>query len=280
MIRGALTLLLGMAAPAYGWGDYAHRLTGRIAMTELTPAARAELEALLARNGSLGTPECPMRSLADAAAWPDCIRGLGTRYGFAVRWHYQNIARCRPFDITAGCTNGDCLTHQLNRQLALLADRNQPAQVRLEALGFAAHLTGDLHQPLHVSDSGDRGGNETRVRFGIDPQAVQSLHRIWDRELSERALTDVPVVTPATFSAAQRARWRGGTIADWVAASWALSSTNVYGKLPALAAVCNAPTARPVAVGDAYYRANAALIRAQIGRAGVRLGALLNAALD
>jgi hypothetical protein len=276
--------LLALAAALYGapaaaWGDYAHRLTGRIADNELTPAARAELARLLAQNAKLGTPDCPIRSLADAASWPDCVRGLGDRYAYAAKWHYQNIPRCGRFDIASGCAGGNCLTVQLDRQIAVLADRRQPPRKRLEALGFVAHLVGDLHQPLHVSDSGDRGGNEVKVRYGYDPDTLLNLHRIWDRELAERALTAPPVVTPQSISAAQRARWRQGSIADWVQASWALSSTMVYGKLPALAAACSTPPARPVVVDDGYYRANEALIRAQVERAGVRLGVVLNQAL-
>lgn len=283
MRRCGLALLFVMVlpcSPAAAWGDYAHRLTGRIATTELTPRASAELDRLLAARAQLGTPECPMRSLADAASWPDCIRGLGDRYAYAARWHYQNIPRCQPFDIKAGCADGNCLTVQLERQLAVLHDRQQPLRMRLEALGFVAHFVGDLHQPLHVSDSGDRGGNNVKVRYGYDRDARLSLHRIWDRDLAERALTDAPVVTPETITDAQRERWRTGSVIDWVRASWALSSTMAYGKLPALAAACTVPPAQAVVIDEAYYRANAPLIRAQVGRAGVRLGVLLNRALD
>ena len=37
-----LSSLLLLPAPALAWGDYAHRLTARIAQAQLSPAARAE----------------------------------------------------------------------------------------------------------------------------------------------------------------------------------------------------------------------------------------------
>lgn len=275
-----LCALLLSADAASAWGDYAHRLTGRIALSELTPSARAELDRLLAKSAQLHTPQCPMRTLADAASWPDCLRGMGDRYAYARSWHYQNIPRCGAFDINAACPDGDCLTVQIARQRAILADRRQPARARLEALGFVAHFVGDLHQPLHISDSGDRGGNSVRVRYGYDQAATLNLHRIWDRDLTERALTDAPALTPASVSAAQRALWSRGSVSDWARQSWALSSTIIYGKLPELAAACTAPPAQVVVVDEAYYRAVAPVIREQVERAGVRLAVVLNAALD
>ena len=123
--------LLALAAALYGapaaaWGDYAHRLTGRIADNELTPAARAELARLLAQNAKLGTPDCPIRSLADAASWPDCVRGLGDRYAYAAKWHYQNIPRCGRVDIASGCARGNGPTVDRDRPLLVLPDRRQP----------------------------------------------------------------------------------------------------------------------------------------------------------
>ena len=38
----ALPLALIASQPALAWGEYAHRLTGRIALAQLPPAVRAE----------------------------------------------------------------------------------------------------------------------------------------------------------------------------------------------------------------------------------------------
>ncbi|MGL4542518.1 MAG: S1/P1 nuclease [Polymorphobacter sp.] len=267
------------AAPVAAWGNYAHRLTGRIAATELTPAARAATAQLFKAGAALDTPDCPLRDLADAAAWPDCVRSLEDRYAYARSWHYQNIPRCGRFDFTAACADGNCLTAQIERQLAIVADRKRTPRDRVEALAFVAHFIGDLHQPLHVSDAGDRGGNETLVAYGDNAADWFNLHRIWDRELTERALTDAPVVTPQSISAAARAAARQGRLADWTQQSWALSRSVVYGKLPTAIGSCTVPAGGRIRLGEAYYRAAAPTIRAQVERAGIRLGVVLNRAL-
>jgi len=44
------------------------------------------------------------------------------------------------------------------------------------------HLVGDLHQPLHVGNGKDRGGNNIKVKwFGEDT----NLHEVWDEKLIE-----------------------------------------------------------------------------------------------
>ena len=56
---------------------------------------------------------------------------------------------------------------------------------RVEALGMLTHLVGDLHQPLHATDWGDRGGNGYLI-MGVPfsdllPKMVANLHTFWDK---------------------------------------------------------------------------------------------------
>lgn len=52
------------------------------------------------------------------------------------------------------------------------------------ALKMVVHLMGDLHQPMHMGRSTDRGGNSVKVKyFGRDA----NLHGIWDTNLVESA---------------------------------------------------------------------------------------------
>src|SRR5260370_387133 len=58
------------------------------------------------------------------------------------------------------------------------------------AMSWVSHLTGDLHQPLHVTDRGDRGGNQFNVTYhgrtscrvsnSSGTQAKVELHSVWD----------------------------------------------------------------------------------------------------
>jgi hypothetical protein len=59
----------------------------------------------------------------------------------------------------------------------LPAEKSLPREERQRALKFLIHFTADLHHPLHVGNIGDRGGNDTQVRFF---ERASDLHRVWD----------------------------------------------------------------------------------------------------
>ena len=61
-----------------------------------------------------------------------------------------------------------------------LADRSRPKQERQRALLFLVHFVSDIHQPLHVGDNRDHGGNDTQVQFFGQGT---NLHRLWDSGL-------------------------------------------------------------------------------------------------
>jgi hypothetical protein len=61
-----------------------------------------------------------------------------------------------------------------------LKDRQLPERQRLEALKYIVHFVGDAHQPLHVSNNLDRGGNDLPVVFmGLQT----NLHAVWDTSI-------------------------------------------------------------------------------------------------
>lgn len=303
-------LLTALPAPALAWGEYAHRLTGAIAFAEAKPATKRAIRALLRQSAAVDTPTCPLRSLDNAAYWPDCVRSLGDRYAFAGTWHYQNVTVCRDFDIAAACPDGNCVTGQIPRQLAALKDRSLPVAKRIEALAFLTHFVGDLHQPVHIGDKGDRGANDVRADYGDKTGPRMNLHRIWDTEMAERALTEPPAVT-ARVSKAERAAYRGGTVEDWARESWVASKDTAYANLrdypdrcllpaaptPPATPVPDAPVqgvtpgATPISdafaaamagprarIDEAYIKAATPVVRARAVAAGVRLAGLLDAA--
>lgn len=67
----ALGVLLAGPAPVHAWGYFGHETTARIALANASPASRAAIGRLLLSERELGTPECPLRSLENAATWPD-----------------------------------------------------------------------------------------------------------------------------------------------------------------------------------------------------------------
>jgi len=275
-------LLLAFAlvpAPALAWSEYAHRLTARIALANLTPAARAKVQRILAKGAAVDTPTCRLDSIEDASIWPDCVRSMPDRFGFSSSWHYQNIDVCQPFDAAANCPDGNCVTAQIPKQLAIVADRKASPAERAQALAFFVHFVGDMHMPLHIGDKRDKGGNEVRAAYGAKAPDRMNLHRIWDAELAERALTEPPAITPRSISVADRRAMAMGDIAGWARESWDLARTIVYPQLKGYPDSCQVkPDARGL-VDAAYVAAARDPLRLQVERAGVRMAMLLNDAL-
>jgi len=84
------------------------------------------------------------------------------------------------YDPTRDCLRNDCIIAKLEQFAAQLSDQDLPDGQRLQALKFVVHFVGDLHQPLHVSDNDDRGGNEVHVTFNTKQT---NLHAVWDTEI-------------------------------------------------------------------------------------------------
>lgn len=223
----ALAAMLALSpAQASAWGEYAHRVTADIALANVQPQTRAAIARLLRAAPELGTPECALATLEDAAVWPDCLRGEGWRWGYTFAWHYRTAPVCEAYNARANCSGGNCILAQIERNQRILADESLPANVRLEALAFLVHFIGDVHMPLHSGDHEDRGGNDVDATYGIAPGL--NLHWVWDGPLAERAISSAPVPLARRYSAAERAELGGGSPADWGRESWETSRDFVY----------------------------------------------------
>ena len=275
----ALAALAALPRPALAWGEYGHRTVASIAWAYLTPAARIEVRRLLAREATAGTPMCPLNTIEDASYWPECARGLGDRFSYSFPWHYQNNHVCGSFDVKANCPDGNCVSAQIERHARLLKDTKVPDREKLLSLAWLVHFVGDMHQPMHSGDAADRGGNNVRAAYGAKAPERMNLHRIWDSDLAERALTEPPTVTPISIAAADRRVMAAGSIAGWAREGWEVSRTVVYPQLRDFPDSCPVKSdVRPV-VDAAYIAAAKAPLRLQVERAGVRLAMLLNTAL-
>ena len=90
-----LTLSLLLAVPAFAWGDDGHKIVCQIAYDALTPSARAEVDRLIAADGTF--PSFP-----ESCPWPDKL-GLDPAYEATPSWHYLNMRRGDPT-----VDDGDC----------------------------------------------------------------------------------------------------------------------------------------------------------------------------
>jgi hypothetical protein len=278
LTRLLIALLLALPTPALAWGEYGHRTIAQLAEANLSPKAKARMNALFAAEKLLATPDCPLRDIGDASVWADCVRRDDVRWGYTAPWHYINMDICKPFDIKANCANGNCAPAQVTRNEKLLADKTLPAHVRLEALAWLVHMTGDMHQPAHGGDRGDLGGNRVSAAYGI-VEGRMNLHRLWDGPIAERAITQgAPLVR--RYSSAERSPHLTGTVDDWALESWSIARDTVYPTAqhgPACGpAIKQGERARH---DDADIEALIPVVRQQVLRAGLRLADALERAL-
>jgi hypothetical protein len=254
-------------SPALAWGDHGHRAIADIAWTQMSGSTRREVVRLHEAEPALATPACCVRSR------------YKERFYNTSSWHYVNVSICRPFGLPDD-PNAKFVVARLGWELAILRDRTKPRVIRLEALLWVAHLAGDIHQPLHVGDAGDRGGNQVSVTPQTGRYPV-NLHSEWDRMLADEAIDAAPGgvagLALAASDANNKLRWQTGSASTWARESWALSRKIAYGE-PA-ATRCSVPSST-VDVGGRYVAAAVPVVQIQIERAGVRLAVLLNAALE
>src|SRR5438105_5211020 len=91
-------VLMALAcAPLFGWGGEGHKLVARIAYEQLTPAARAQVAAILS----------PGDTLPSIAGWADDVRRQRAETG---PWHYIDIPITeKHLDMARDCPKGDCI---------------------------------------------------------------------------------------------------------------------------------------------------------------------------
>jgi S1/P1 Nuclease. len=271
-----LALVVMLPAPARAWGFYAHRKTAAIAEANVSPQVRAKIARLIRSEPALGTPECPLKSLEDAAVWADCIRGEGWRWGYTAAWHYRTAPVCQAFNPRANCAGGNCVTAQVTRAHRMLADESLPAAIRLEALAFMVHFAGDVHMPLHSGDNEDRGGNDRKADYGIKPG--YNLHSIWDGPLAERAISDPADPVVRRYSPAERAELSGGSPDDWGRESWEIARSFVYPTAFDTEDVCAAPLPDETALSQEDIIRGVPIAKRRVQQAGLRIADLLESA--
>ena len=268
-----------VAQPAAAYWEYGHETVAAIAYANVKPSTRAAIARVLKAQGELGTPECPARTIEEASVWPDCVKPLkdaaGTsRFGYAYSWHYQNVNICQAFDLEPACKDGNCVSTQIDRQKAILANRRASSKDRAMALAFLVHFVGDLHQPLHAGDKADRGGNDAKAAYGDYAPERLNLHSIWDGLLAERAISTPPPLVKR-YPAAERRRLAAGTVADWSRESWAEARVAYEA---AFGDAC-APTTGRGRYDQATIARLVPMARDEVTKGGLRLARLLDEAL-
>jgi hypothetical protein len=295
LIKALLTAVLAALAcslvcsQAQAWGDLGHEVIALIAYRHLTPAARTALDAMLASD----TDTLTAGDFANRATWADKYRSAHRE---TAAWHFVDIEIDRP-DLVEACfgfpllprgqwaSQGpaqDCVVNKVEEFAAELKNPSTPPAERILALKFLIHLVGDLHQPLHAADHHDRGGNCVSLSLPLAPQNnrdVQTLHAYWDVSVVNalgQSATLIAGRLDARLSAADLKEWTGGSPRSWAMDSFEIGRRDAY-------ALPSTPTCQgggqPVSLTRQYRHQAETAAATQLQKAGVRLAAVLNAAL-
>ena len=274
----AIAFACAGAGQALAWGQEGHSIVAEVAQQRLSEPAARLLQRLL--QG---------RSLASVASWADDERDT---HPATAGWHFVNIPLdVETYDAARDCKpdarNGDCIIAALGRVQQQL--RCGTGEAQIEALKFAVHLVGDIHQPLHTVAEME-GGNKINVDVfmrglatcptcAVSHMAV-NFHFAWDQTLIEKTV------------------WNWGAYVDRLEHGWLKDAPLAKGENPATnhtpvdertfitwaeQAHKLAPTIwylRPAddVLDDRYLRDVLPIIDQQLGVAGLRLARFLNEA--
>tara|TARA_R110000868_G_scaffold37481_6_gene132615 strand:- start:13203 stop:13976 length:774 start_codon:yes stop_codon:yes gene_type:complete len=232
------------------WSKTGHRTIGEVAQQHLSGKAKKAIKKLL--DG---------QSLALVSNFADEIKAdrSYSKYG---PWHYVNYPADKKYTEVPPSELGDIIIG-IDKCIEVVKDKNSSEADKVFYLNMLVHLIGDLHQPMHVGQLEDKGGNDIQVEwFGRGT----NLHRLWDANMiddygmsySELA-NNLPTLKKSEIKNIQQ-----GNIYDWVeesqdVANELYNSVEVGEKL-----------------GYAYSYKYWATVEQQLQKGGLRLAKVLN----
>jgi len=245
-------LLLCTLATLLAFGKTGHRIVGKIAENHLSESAKAEIKKLLGNT-----------NLAAVSNWADFIRSY-KKWKHAGSWHYTTVPDGKTYENSRTPENRGKLVEKIAEFRKTLANPNASKEDREIALKFLVHLIGDLHQPLHVGNGKDKGGNDLKVKFMWEKPDV-SLHVVWDTKLilhQELSYTEYASTLEEMYSAKEKQKWQASEVVDWVHESQKYRA-QVY-------------NVKNNKISYRYIADNEALLNKRLIQAGVRLAKVLN----
>ncbi len=261
--------LIAFSCPLYGWGTEGHELTCAIADAKLTPKARQFVKDTLSMGQFLdGNSD---NDLASACLWADDAKYA--KYAGTYESHFLNVPRSEnKIEFSRDCAALDCIAVGIQRNLNYLAQTATSDRERARkaaALRFLGHFIGDLHQPLHVSNLEDWGGNKIKVSwFG----KKSNLHKVWDVEVLERSGLSHP--DNLDFFLRQEIDDHEFNVLRWMESSFKLARSSAYRNADG-----NIITTGET-LNEAYFEKSKPVVIQQLLLAGHRLAYLINSLAD
>ena len=128
-----------------------------------------------------------------------------------------------------------------------------------------------MHQPLHVGQNDDRGGNEVTIAT-FEGGRARNLHAFWDGDLVTATIGSQreQVAEIDALIAAREASWTDRSIEDWGREAHAYSRDYAYARLEHPPECGEAP-ADGGTITPAYVEGGRPIVRQQLAKAIVRL---------
>ena len=234
---------------AISWGLTGHRVVGEIAQKHLTGKSKKEIKRVLGHQ-----------SLAHSANWMDFVKSDST-YDHMKPWHYCTIPDGKTY-AKAGTPEEKDIIWAINDFTDQLKSDTLTLEEERFALRVLIHLVGDIHQPLHVGNGKDRGGNDVKIKFFWQNS---NLHRVWDSGMIDGE--KLSYTEWAKFldhsEKGEIERLQNSTPLDWANESKAMRSS-VYDTKEASNLTYN------------YVFEHKAEVHKRLKEAGIRLAGLLN----
>lgn len=238
-----------VAVQSSAWGPTGHRVVGLIAERHLSNKARKNIEKVLGNE-----------TLAEVSTYMDFIRS-DKKYRHLNNKHYCTIPDGKTYEEVGPAENGDVVV-QINKLLKELKTKTFSEENEAFALKCLVHLIGDVHQPLHVGNGTDRGGNDVKVEYFWQPS---NLHRVWDSGIIDQQKYSYTEYCDWIDHASEQEieEWQNSPLMDWVKESVSYRE-QVY----------NIPDDRKLSYRYNYN--NIDVVNLRLLQAGIRLAGVLN----
>lgn len=232
------------------WGVTGHRATGEIAEKHLSKRAKRKIKKLLKGEG-----------LAFVSTYADGIKS-DEKYNKFYSWHYVNMPLDGNYNTAIKNSKGDLVTG-IEHCVIVLKDEKSSIEEKQFYLKMLVHFLGDLHQPMHVGQKEDKGGNTIQLEWF---NKGTNLHRVWDTDiLSNWGMSYLELaMNTKELSEEEIKEIEKGTVIDWLQDTHKLTK-KVY---------------KSVKKGEnlqyKYSYDYMPVVREQLQKGGIRLAKLLN----
>ncbi|MBU2970536.1 S1/P1 nuclease [Pseudoalteromonas sp. C2R02] len=253
--------MFALSHNAHAWSQNGHRIVAKIAENHLTETT---LQAIL--------PLLEGEKLAEVSTWPDEMRSNPDEFWQkeSGKYHYVNISKAsdfKPSSYNISAQSGEVTDAYalILKATSVLKSPSSSLKDKRFYFKFLVHVVGDIHQPMHVGHSEDRGGNRIKVKFFGEHS---NLHSLWDGLLVENqnlSFTEFAHFID-TNDKTLISKYLNSQPKDWILESFYIAQ-KLYD------------------IGDGDYRYNyvyeqTPVVKKRLTQGGIRLAGLLNRIFD